>query len=45
LDGSPKLDLKGIDNSIQLPASLKAGIYLAVFEVNGLKKTQKLIIR
>lgn len=45
LDGSTVLDFEGEANIISLPASLKSGIYLAVFEVNGLKKTQKLIIR
>ncbi len=45
LDGSAVLDFEGEANMISLPASLKSGIYLAVFEVNGLKKTQKLIIR
>lgn len=45
LDGSTVLDFEGEASIISLPASLKSGIYLAVFEVNGLKKTQKLIIR
>lgn len=45
LNGRVVLENDGTDNIFSLPTNLKSGIYLAQFEVNGLHKTQKLIIR
>lgn len=45
LYGQAVFELEGVDNIFELPSNLQAGIYIARYKVNGLAKTQKLIVR
>ncbi|MEP4598897.1 MAG: T9SS type A sorting domain-containing protein, partial [Cyclobacteriaceae bacterium] len=45
LSGKTILETSGSDNEIIMPSNMESGIYIVRFEINGLKKTQKLIIK
>ncbi|MFY0601833.1 MAG: T9SS type A sorting domain-containing protein [Cyclobacteriaceae bacterium] len=45
LNGKILMEEKRNNNIISLPSNIKSGIYVTQYEVNGLKKTQKLVVR
>ncbi|MEP4532028.1 MAG: T9SS type A sorting domain-containing protein [Cyclobacteriaceae bacterium] len=45
LSGKTVLETSGSDNEIIMPSNMESGVYIVRFEINGLKKTQKLIIK